>query len=935
MLRTSLGRTPWVVAVAALLLWSCGEATESPVSPDIDVAPHCAVQSPPAGGGSGAIFTTTPDGSIVNENVHYDFKREVYLDGGPPNNAPATAAGLDAGFYVFQITDPPGKLLLSRDPARCRIVEISADGVIVRRVPADDPAVSPFTGADGDTWVNTDARGQDAQYIGEPCAVPDADEGEAGDNTTTPDIDGLGRHDTNIDVDHGGDAGAIVVQMMPYGTTPNPGGVYKAWMTPLAAYIDVKGADLNLVPGQKTGRIRPHPCYDFCADPDPGFVPSNRYTKTDNFKVTEQFTGEIKVRKFHDINANGIWDEGEPEIGVDQFIDENGDIDELATEGGWPVAWTEPGHSGSPEDRYTPFEEVIEVVGEYIAEEGHFPGKWVQSASWLDEAYQYPVQKAVSVTVAASGETHEIRFGNYMPGSIEGTKVIDFDADGSIEEGDVCPSASGDPVNAPGCAGVTVKLTGTDGMGNGVGPITTATNEDGDFSFTGLTPGVYKVEIVEPSGFYCSYPTAGACEYDNIVLKSGDHVDLDDGDDDANDGAAFGDWTPGEKSGVKFEDYDGQGDDKVGTDVLIGGWTIHLLKKVDGVWVKDAEATTAEGTGAYEFTGLIPGVAYAVCEVNRDGYEQGYPGAGFDCDAVEPEGTDYAKYGHEFTLTSGEVHADNNFGNFELVDVEICKLRDGDGLVSTTGDRTPRPGWKVALTVNDVIVDEQYTGDDGCYTWEDLPALPRGGTFTEFGKNIDLPSDQDSFYDAKEETVEGWIALGAFDNAGTFIPFATEVDFEAPPKSGSTYSATFVNTPTQGCTPGFWQGGSDGGQAGGQWLWDTLEDPEWEASGGQGSNPFAHAMDFDAFFGGSETGLTMLELVETGGTSDDARKAARSLVAAYLNASWGMAYAYTTTELEGLWQDALNGTISFLDLHTMLDAANNAPGGCPISASGY
>ena len=26
---------------------------------------------PPAGGGSGAIFTTTPDGSIVNENVHY------------------------------------------------------------------------------------------------------------------------------------------------------------------------------------------------------------------------------------------------------------------------------------------------------------------------------------------------------------------------------------------------------------------------------------------------------------------------------------------------------------------------------------------------------------------------------------------------------------------------------------------------------------------------------------------------------------------------------------------------------------------------------------------------------------------------------------------------------------------------------------------------
>ena len=32
---------------------------------------------------SGAIFTTTPDGGIVNENVRYELKREVYLDGGP------------------------------------------------------------------------------------------------------------------------------------------------------------------------------------------------------------------------------------------------------------------------------------------------------------------------------------------------------------------------------------------------------------------------------------------------------------------------------------------------------------------------------------------------------------------------------------------------------------------------------------------------------------------------------------------------------------------------------------------------------------------------------------------------------------------------------------------------------------------------------------
>src|SRR4030067_1500724 len=80
----------------------------------------------PPGGGSGRIFTTPPDGAIVNENVHYAGRNYVYLDGGPKQNAPADAAGLDEGFYVFQITDPPGKLLLSRDPARRRIVHLKA-----------------------------------------------------------------------------------------------------------------------------------------------------------------------------------------------------------------------------------------------------------------------------------------------------------------------------------------------------------------------------------------------------------------------------------------------------------------------------------------------------------------------------------------------------------------------------------------------------------------------------------------------------------------------------------------------------------------------------------------------------------------------------------------------------------------------------------------
>jgi hypothetical protein len=126
---------------------------------------------------SGAIFTTLPDGSEVNYNI-YASKDDVYLDGGPGIGAPATAAGLDDGSYVFQVTDPSGKTLLSTDPGRCRQFVVSG-GVI-------------------------------SSVVATGC-----------------------QHVTGFDVDHG----AVTVQLMPYLDTPNPGGEYKAWVTRLDDFL--------------------------------------------------------------------------------------------------------------------------------------------------------------------------------------------------------------------------------------------------------------------------------------------------------------------------------------------------------------------------------------------------------------------------------------------------------------------------------------------------------------------------------------------------------------------------------------------------------------------------------------------------------------------------------------------------------------------------
>jgi hypothetical protein len=183
---------------------------------------------------SGAIFTTVEDGSEVNFN-QYPSKEAVYLDGGPGPGAPQTAAGLDDGWYVFQVTDPSGKTLLSTDTARNRQFRVE-NGIIVE----------------------------------------------------------VFNHVTGVDVDHG----ALTVQLMPYKDTPNHGGVYKVWATPLADYLAGAAAlgvnnALDVVDaGYKAGNFH-------------GFIPAD--AKTDNFKVKRSAIIEVDTR-FYDSLTGEILD---------------------------------------------------------------------------------------------------------------------------------------------------------------------------------------------------------------------------------------------------------------------------------------------------------------------------------------------------------------------------------------------------------------------------------------------------------------------------------------------------------------------------------------------------------------------------------------------------------------------------------------------------
>lgn len=164
---------------------------------------------------TGAIFTTTENGLTVNGNI-YDDCCDVYLNGGPPPNAPCTAAGLPDGTYYFQVTDPSGSVLLSSDPVERRIFRVEG-GVIV-------------------------------EYLGGASGACDHDLGT------------------------GKCPGSITIQLMPFDSTPNPGDVYKVWVTRVSDY------DPN------------NPQSSF------GFLPSK--SKTDNFKCEQKKKCDIECKLF-------------------------------------------------------------------------------------------------------------------------------------------------------------------------------------------------------------------------------------------------------------------------------------------------------------------------------------------------------------------------------------------------------------------------------------------------------------------------------------------------------------------------------------------------------------------------------------------------------------------------------------------------------------
>src|SRR5207245_1463895 len=89
------------------------------------------------------------------------------------------------------------------------------------------------------------------------------------------------------------------------------------------------------------------------------------------------------------------------------------------------------------------------------------------------------------IMLGAGASVSGVNFGNFQLVNISGEKFVDVNGNGVLD------------ANEPGQAGVTIQLINAT---TGAVLQSTVTDSSGNFSFTGLAPGTYRVREVTPAG---------------------------------------------------------------------------------------------------------------------------------------------------------------------------------------------------------------------------------------------------------------------------------------------------------------------------------------------------------------------------------------------------------------------------------------------------
>ncbi len=248
--------------------------------------------------------------------------------------------------------------------------------------------------------------------------------------------------------------------------------------------------------------------------------------------------------------------------------------------------------------------------------------------------------------VASSGtNVSNILFGNSSTATVAGTI-----------SGQVFHDVNGNAIQDAGEGGQSNLIVFLDNNNNGtpdVGETTVITDSNGNYSFTNLANGIYRVRQFTPTGFVRTTANPG-----DIVLVGGSVT-----------GVNFGNFQLISISGLVFHDLNGNASRDPGEPGL-AGWTVFLDTNNNGAFDTGEPSNVSAADGGYGFSGLGPGT-YRVREVVQSGFTrttQNPP------DILASSGTNVT--GINFGNVAGQPVPANSISGVAFLDVNGNAIRD-------------------------------------------------------------------------------------------------------------------------------------------------------------------------------------------------------------------------------------------------------------------
>ena len=343
-----------------------------------------------------------------------------------------------------------------------------------------------------------------------------------------------------------------------------------------------------------------------------------------------------------------------------------------------------------------------------------------------------------TVTLNADNPVQEnINFGYVKKHAISGNVYLDQNRDKTKDGGDIPQS------------GITVNLVDA----SGAVVATTTTDADGNYSFTGLGDGTYKVRVRKEG------PIAGleqTGDPDATKDNASEPITLNN-DNPSKTDVNFGYVNNNSLSGTVYRD-DSRNGDQDGTEPGYSGVIVQLLDK-DGQVIT---TTTTDANGRYSFDKLPDGT-YSVTVV-KDGEL---------ADTEQTEDPDATKDNASEPVTLGEDNPSKDHIDFGYVpDYSIHGLvyRDGDRSESHGTDEKGYANQTVELRDKDgKVVATTTTDADGAYSFEKLPADDYTVTVVKDGALTDLDQTEDP--DSTKDSASGVISLGNDHRTRTDVNF--------------------------------------------------------------------------------------------------------------------------------------------------------------------